>query len=333
MKFQIITTFAIMSLASCQKINDIDVYQSQRDNVIDVKKHVKTISIEDNVVLGNATELLIADNYLVFHDKESYDKLIHIFDKNTFKHQVSFGDIGQGPFEIASLGGVVWNRFAKELYLTDFGSMNYYSYNIDSAIIDRNYRPYIKSQLDPTQAIIEYEFIDNDKAYGSLLRATGNYGFEQTTCVWNILTGETDILEYKHEKIKNKRNSFAISAEDSIYAECNMNCDLISIFDINGNLIHNIYGPNWESDDLKFYDQCLFTKDCLFVLYNGEQYVDHSLPNTCIVFSKEGEYLATLNIGYSINVMCYDKLNNRLYFVFDDVIQFGYIDIDEIKIS
>lgn len=59
--------------------------------------------------------------YLAVIDYKSFDKLVHVFDKHTFKHILSLGDIGQGPTEIAVIGSIAWNEKEHDLYVTDNG--------------------------------------------------------------------------------------------------------------------------------------------------------------------------------------------------------------------
>ena len=43
----------------------------------------------------------------------------------------------------------------------------------------------------------------------------------------------------------------------------------------------------------------------------------------------DGDYIATLEVGYPILHFCYDESNNRLIFAFDDDMQFAYLDLDQ----
>lgn len=71
-------------------------YYSAYDNVIDVKQDIREVPIEDVDISAWGKPYLLND-YLLLSDVMSYDKLIHIFDKNTFKYLTSVGNKGQGP--------------------------------------------------------------------------------------------------------------------------------------------------------------------------------------------------------------------------------------------
>lgn len=71
-------------------------YYSAYDNVINVKQDIREVPIEDVDISAWGKPYLLND-YLLLSDVMSYDKLIHIFDKNTFKYLTSVGNKGQGP--------------------------------------------------------------------------------------------------------------------------------------------------------------------------------------------------------------------------------------------
>lgn len=105
----------------------------------------------------------------------------------------------------------------------------------------------------------------------------------------------------------------------------------MSIFDLNGNLKYNVYGPNWDArgDRKHHYSTPLFYKDKIIALYSGGDYQGKGYaPTGFHVFSLNGEYVKTINVGYRILNFCYDKDNDRLVFCFDDEIQFGYLPLE-----
>jgi hypothetical protein len=62
--------------------------------------------MEEVLISGFSNAYLIAD-YLIIKDNRAPNKLIHLFDKNTFKHVLSSTEIGQGPKEITNLLNIV----------------------------------------------------------------------------------------------------------------------------------------------------------------------------------------------------------------------------------
>lgn len=98
----------------------------------------------EEVLVGSLAQPYIYGKYLFVADYRSSEKLIHIFDKHSFRYLLSFGDIGQGPREISSLGTIAWNEKEHDLLVTDHGQRRILSYNLDSLLNDSLYSPYIK---------------------------------------------------------------------------------------------------------------------------------------------------------------------------------------------
>jgi predicted RNA-binding protein associated with RNAse of E/G family len=51
-------------------------------------------------------------------------------------------------------------------------------------------------------------------------------------------------------------------------------------------------------------------------------------PTKFLVFDLEGNYLKTLETGYKICNICYDKKENRILMSLDDQIQFASLELD-----
>ena len=90
---------------SCSQDSETEKHQSKRDQVVDVRDKMKEFSTQD-VLIGRISRTYLIDNYLIVTDYNSPDKLIHLFDKNTFEHLASSTYQGQGPDEITIIGHV-----------------------------------------------------------------------------------------------------------------------------------------------------------------------------------------------------------------------------------
>ena len=90
---------------SCSQDSETEKHQSKRDQVVDVRDKMKEFSTQD-VLIGRISRTYLIDNYLIVTDYNSPDKLIHLFDKNTFEHLASSTYQGQGPGEITIIGHV-----------------------------------------------------------------------------------------------------------------------------------------------------------------------------------------------------------------------------------
>ena len=331
MKYLFIPVIAIL-LISCNESSQIDTYQNRRNNIVNITKLIHKIDLGDIYVSDFAVPY-DAGNNIVVCDLKSYDKPINVFDGDSYKHIVSFGEIGQGPKEITRLSNVTWFEKEKEMLVQDVGKMLLYAYNLDSVMVNSSYSPIEKYILNPAECPSEYFMMNDSVSYCRTMITTGVNAHNQSTGIWNMKTGDIDLLEYNHPDIHAKRFYLAVSFDDGIYAECNYKYDMISIFDIKGNLKKNIFGPQWGKTHLQCHSGATFTKDYLVTVYNGQEYEDCLPSRKCLVFSKSGDYIATLDIDYNILNMCYDTHNDRLVFTFNDDIQLGYLDLKEIKLK
>ena len=108
-------------------------YYDVRDNVIEVKQNIHNIPIND-VDISNFGTPYILNQYLLISDYKSFEKLIYIFDKNSFKFITSVGDNGQGPGEIANMGAIIPNNRENAFYVIDHGHQAVYDFPMDSVL-------------------------------------------------------------------------------------------------------------------------------------------------------------------------------------------------------
>ena len=285
----------------------------------------------DDLLIGSISEPYCMGDFLVIGDYKSTDKMIHLFDGKSYEYLTSFGKFGQGPDEITILGSMAWNKMMNEIYVTDHGKLQIFGFHMDSIMNNADYTPFVKTKLNASSFPNDYTYINDSLSYGTFISVTSPSTFTQSAGTWNMKTGEIKLLEYNHPDVDKKRISLAVSMENQRYAECNARCDLISIFDLKGNLIRNIYGPEWGTgSEIFHFSHCLFVRDYLIALYDGNEYAKHTQPTQCHLFTKEGDYVKTLETDYQILRFCYDENNNRLIFCFNDEIQYGYLDLSEI---
>lgn len=135
----------IVLCLSCTSNTDTEIYQNRRDNVISVKDKVKEIMIED-VLIGRVTRPYLIDKYLIIVDHSSYDRFIHLFDKNDFHYITSTAYKGQGPGEITIPGHVGIDEAQRTFFVSDHGKQKIFSYNLDSVLANPFYIPNIKSR-------------------------------------------------------------------------------------------------------------------------------------------------------------------------------------------
>lgn len=330
--------FCLLILLTCCKSES--AFEKYFDSHItaNVQKYVKELPMED-VLMSTHSKLNIANEFLIISDWRGYDKLIHIFDKNTFQHIVSTTETGQGPNEIAYLGSVCIDEDKRKFYVFDYGKQRLFNYSIDSLIANPNYEFTTKARLDKKKYPIQMHYISDTFSIAKIVDVdTNTGGAVESFGAWNMTTGEFK-KGYRHPKqpkraLHNLAYEFTASSEQGIYVMANRFYDLLTICDLNGSLKCNIYGPNWTDDITK---SCHYNmdvrigKDKIFALYSGAHYQSKDFhPSKIVIFDANGNYLKTLETGFHLLSFCYDKEKHRLIFLTNDEMQFGYLDLEGI---
>lgn len=323
----------------CTQSSETEKHQGKRNNIVNVRDKIKEIEIEE-VLIGRNNQVNIIGDYLLIADNLSNDELIHLFDKNNFRHVAGAGYKGQGPGEIANMGYVAVNEPDRILYVSDHGKNKIFSYELDSVIANPFYIPGEKMKMKERMFPGRYQYINDTLCVGLIIEPTGNYGFKQSIAKWNMTTGDIKTMKYTHPEIEKKRVSFAVSTENNIYVECYHHHDLMTICSLDEEALkYNIFGKKWNnetSNKISFYGDVAFCNDKIIALYHdGENTffreksgeIKGTYPTKFIVFDTNGNYMQTLETGYRIARFCYDKDNNRIIMSLDDDIQFAYLDL------
>ena len=322
--------WVVLFCVACTSQDKNEKWQSRRSNIVDVKDDVKEIDTED-VLIGAVAQPYICGNYLAVIDYGSVDKLVHIFDKHTFKHILSLADIGQGPTEVTVIGSIAWNEKEHDLYVTDNGQRKILRYNLDSLLSDAQYVPSVKMKFGNAAFPDDYYYINDTLSYGSFIQITSSSSFSQTSGKWNMKTGETKLIDYVHPADKKKRVAFAVSLPYNTLVECNRRYDLISLYNLDGELQCNVYGPNWDGsgDGKEHFKNATICDDKIFVSYIGDDWAHNDGAKVIHVFNIAGDYLKTLDVGRRINRMCCDEEHKRIIMNLDSEYQFAYLDVEK----
>ena len=143
---------------------------------------------------------------------------------------------------------------------------------------------------------------------------------------WNMMTGELQTIGEKHPEVKSKRSLIDVSVDRGIIAEVYIDNDLMNISDLDGNVLCYIYGPDWGKQGLETFGDVMITPNHILSTYSGGTW-GRGRTEKIHVFDLKGNYQKTLNVGYHMLDCNYDTTHHRLYMVFDDEIQFGYLDL------
>ncbi|MDR0699298.1 MAG: 6-bladed beta-propeller [Tannerella sp.] len=314
---------------SCSKSSDTEKYRNKSDHIIFVKEKINEINFQE-VLISQYARLYLINDYLLIADGRSLDKLIHIFDKKSFRYIAGVADRGQGPGDIANIGFVGVNESDNTFYVNDHGKQKIFGYRLDSVLANPLYMPEVKMTMNEKQFPSKYQFINDTLLMGVTIVPAGNSGFDHATAKINMNTGEIIPILNKHPKVTRKRISFAASPEHGIYVECYNYHDLMTIYDLNGNLKYNLYGRKWNdktTNRFGYYEKVLFCKDKIVALYSDakNRYSDaeNSSPTQFLIFNTDGDYIQTLETEFSILDFCYDMDNHRIIMHLNDEIQFA----------
>lgn len=319
--------FVAVAMTSCFNNDRKIITVSSMNNVVDMVDDIKEFDT-GSVLVGKQGRLAIAGNQIVIGDGGSIDKMIHLYDKKSLKYLGSTGNLGQGPGEISILGTINYDNSGK-LLVTDFGHYFIYGFDIDSLLRYPDYLPYVKKKINSEAFPGDYVYVSDTLCFGTFIQPTSESTFNQVVGKWNFNTGAFSPITDDETRIKKKRMTIAYSGSKDLLVVCYSRADLISIYDGNFNLISHVYGPDWEkgSDSRYNYTDVVIINDRIIASYEGSLYRENKNATKCHVFDMRGNYIKTLYIGHPILQMAGDENSERLYFTFDDEIQFGYLDL------
>ena len=324
---------------SCSKNSEKKHYNSSK-NIVNVRDKVKEIEIED-VLISRMSICYLMDQYLIIIDNEPWDKVIHLFDKNNFSYITSSADRGPGPRELTIPGRIGVNEADRIFYVSDHGKQLIYCFELDSVLSNPHYYPTETIKTDKTQFPDDYLYFNDTLSIGRFILPNGNGDYRPSVAKWNMCTGDITLLNQNdHPRIERKRITFSASYEHGIFVECYLHHDLMAICDLDGNLKYYIYGSRWDDrsqNSIQFFGSVAFCRDKIVALYTDGQptFIEDKdggirrgdIPSKFIVFDINGDYIQTIETGYQISRFCYDKDNNRMFMILDDVIQFAYLDL------
>lgn len=313
-------------ICACSPQDEKEKHQSSRNNIVDVKSLVKEVDTGD-VLLGRHTSCDYSKDYLILTDYDGWEGVVHLFDKKDFHHIISTGKKGEGPDELINPGSVFIDEARKKLYITDNSKYKVFSYDLDSIIaIPETYKHQEKAKIRTDLFPVDIKYINDTLSYGCIIKPTSFNSFDQMIGKWNMMTGELEVIGEKHPEVHRKRSNIAVSMEKNMIVEAYHNYDLMNISDLDGNIKCYIYGPDWTTKGLMTFSDVMITPNHILVEYSGEEW-SKAKTYYIHVFDLKGNYLKTLDIGYEIWGVSYDETNHRLFMVFNDEIQFGYLDL------
>jgi hypothetical protein len=325
----------IVACWSCTNNSDTEKYQNKRDNIIFVKEKIKEIDLRE-VIVSQYARLYIVNDYLLIADARTIDKLIYVFDKKNYRYIANVVNRGQGTGEIANMGFIGVNNSDNVFEVIDHGKQKIFAYSMDSVLTNPLYVPEMKMTMDRIQFPQNYQYVNDTLLIGVMIEPTGNSGFNHVVARINSHTGEITPMRYKHPEIERKRVCLAVSAEQGRYVEGYCYHDLMTVYNLNGEPLYNIYGRKWDNrttNQYGYYEKIAFCNEHIVASYsdgkNRYSNSENSYPTQFLIFNAEGDYIQTLDTGYAILDFCCDVDDHRIIMHVDNESQFVYLDFDE----
>lgn len=323
-------TIGMMMLAflcACSSQTETEKHHRSRSKVVKVKDRVKEIDTGNDVLIGRSARALYSEDYLVIQDYDAWEGAIHLFDRGDFHYITSAGSKGQGPDELTNIGDVLVDEARRKFYITDNAKYKVFSYDMDSIVsMGRSYRHQLKAKFTTSRIPSHTIYINDTLSYCRLIVPTSVSTFDQMIGKWNMLTGEIKVIGEKHPDTHQKRTMIDVSMEKSMMVEASYQYDLMNISDLDGNIQCYIYGPDWETKGLRTFGDVMITPNHILASYSGDEWAKGDTYKIH-VFDLKGNYQQTLDVGYKMRQCTYDKTHHRLFMVFNDEIQFGYLDL------
>lgn len=159
---------------SCTQPPVQEKYQKSRDKVVDVQDKVVEIGTGD-VLVGNNNLLYVLGDYLIVveYNWTAIDKIVHLFDRFTYKPVLSTVNKGQGPGEIANPGVLIMNERKGCFYFPDNARMKLYTYVLDSLLADPGYKPAVKCSFPEDRVPSDVVYVSDTLCIGGTSSRSG----------------------------------------------------------------------------------------------------------------------------------------------------------------
>lgn len=185
----------LIIFSSCKQSTDDTNFYDSNENVNEVKSFLHDITISD-VDISDFGSPFLLNQYLIISDFKSFDKLIHIFDKNTFRYLTSVGERGQGPSEITNMGAIVPDHERNTFYVIDHGKQSFLSFPMDSVLANPDYKPVKKTDMNPDEFPVNMQYVNDTLSYALFMRVLNPGDYIPVVAKWNMQTGKADFMPY-----------------------------------------------------------------------------------------------------------------------------------------
>ncbi|MDE6826552.1 MAG: TolB-like 6-bladed beta-propeller domain-containing protein [Paramuribaculum sp.] len=334
----LIAAVAVMLLWSCGHGGgySTEVWQNERDNIEDVE----LVSIADSLppMHDMSYPVGILGDTIIWYDFQSTDRLFAAYNVATDEFLGWFGKFGNGPGELANVGGEFIDKDRRILYGRNTSQWSYFGINLDEAIGNPDYDAYIKSKMISNDKKIPYFhgcYINDSTVIVDAFVPNSDW----TKFIFNLGRLDLDKAEielYDHPAVEhqarprfNTQYNIAVSEKKDLIVASGCEMDRIILFDLDGRIKRSIYGPRYNAEEKRrkaYYSVPVVTDDRIYVIYqkagNRRKY-----GKEIIELDLDGNYIRTLKSPVELVRLAYHKGTNRLYFSSVDEPQLGYVQL------
>ncbi|MCH7402745.1 BF3164 family lipoprotein [Belliella kenyensis] len=310
---------------------------------------VKTVYVSDKIIdfetdqIIKRPHLTIQGEYFIVTDLSTLtDRGILLYNKNSLEYITRTGVIGEGPGEIIKYGLPATSYKKNEFWMPDFAKLKMFKFDIDSVILDPEYKPNHSLSFENENFLTRFEVISDSIAVGAALEVLSYNSARVRLGKYNLISGKTEKFGYEHPKLKNEKTRafFDYSHSQKRMALSYAFHDLITLFDLEGNLICNILGTKEfdnENGKLAFFSQVKITDKYIIASYRNKpkfRFDENKRPisngsEILLFFDLKGNLIKVLDTGHEIDYFVADEENNLIFCSFlNREVPIGYFHYD-----
>jgi len=332
--------FLLMTLISCSSEEPVKRFKITDVEALDISRVI--IDLETEQLIPRPFLTIMEDHLIIMDASGLTDKFIHIFDKSTLEYLASLGDIGEGPGEFINPGQIAISHKPNEFWIPDHSKLKVFRFDLDSALLANDYKPAFSIPMKNDFFLTRFQIISDSIAVGSGLEVLSPSTFRNSLGIWNIQTGAVRKFGYEHPKLIGERTNafFSYSKKHQMLALAYSTHDILSIFDMDGDIKFNIIGEKeFENDKRKldFFKKVFLVDKHIIATYLGESNIvmdENRGPrgkgaSKFLFFDLEGNLKKVLETKHEIFDFAVDEDNKRIicYFI-DREIPIGYFYYD-----
>ena len=240
----VLYVFLVICFTGCSgDSSNTEKFQKRRNSNINVQNDI--VDIKTEVLFGKSL-LYVIDDYLVLLEVASKTpRCIHMFEKSTFRHVASSGLLGRGPGEITEPGNIGVDRQNRILWVPDFGQKVIWKFPLDSILESEDFMPTESLKLGDDLFIDRFEILNDSIFIGKAVQYLNSNSYTTIMSKLNIRNNVIQEFGYANPQLEDDKSSsqFALSIANNIYVNSYFKYDLLTICDLEGNLLYNVYGP------------------------------------------------------------------------------------------